>query len=202
MYDDETKSLWSTLQGEPVVGPLVDKGIKLKRFYCVTSTWGQWKQTHPDTTVLSLNTGHDRNYDEGVAYREYFATDELMFSTSKSDGRLLNKDEVLALREGADQLAISVDFLLKNPVYHEKIGETDIVVLTDESGASRAYESGDTKFKSWSQDRKAFDEKGKEWNLTETSLSNPDGQELLRVSAHRAFWFGWHAQYENTRLVK
>ena len=35
---------------------------------------------HPGTTVLSLETGHERDYSEGAAYRDYFATDELMFA--------------------------------------------------------------------------------------------------------------------------
>ena len=39
MYDHRTKSFWSTLAGEPVVGPLVGKKIKLKRRYVVTTTW-------------------------------------------------------------------------------------------------------------------------------------------------------------------
>ena len=75
MYDEETKSLWSTLKGEPVVGELVGKGIQLVPMHVVTTTWGQWRKLHPDTTVLSLDTGFDRDYDEGVAYREYFSDD-------------------------------------------------------------------------------------------------------------------------------
>ena len=66
MYDQETFSLWSTLQGEPVVGPLVGQGIKLKQHHVVTSTWGEWKRRHPKTKVLSLDTGHQRDYGEGV----------------------------------------------------------------------------------------------------------------------------------------
>ena len=29
-----------------------------------------------------------------------------------------------------------------------------------------------------------------------------EGAELLRLSAQRAFWFGWFAAYPDTRLVK
>ena len=141
MYDHETKSLWSSLTGEPVVGPLVDKGIKLNRRYVVTTTWAEWKRRHPGTTVLSLNTGHQRNYDEGVAYRDYFSSDELMFSVPKLDARLSHKAQVIALRVENEQLAISADFLAKNPVYSDKLGEKKILVLTDASGANRVYEN-------------------------------------------------------------
>ena len=47
MYDHATKSFWSTLQGVPVVGPLVGTEIRLKRKYLVTTTWGKWKKRHP-----------------------------------------------------------------------------------------------------------------------------------------------------------
>ena len=202
LYDQATKSLWSTLKGEPVVGPLVGQGISLKRLSCVTSTWGQWKKDHPDTSVLSLDTGYERDYDEGAAYGQYLATDELVFSTPLSDERLKNKAEVLVFHGKDDQLAIAADFLMENSVYHEKIGDVDFVVLTDRSGANRAYATGGKKFKSWDQDQTAVDEQGVKWSLTESALSNSDSESLERVSAHRAFWFGWHAQFENTRLVK
>jgi len=120
MFDEETNSLWNTLQGTPVVGPLVGKGIELERFAVVTTTWGKWRKLHPDTTVLAPKTGHRRDYSEGAAYREYFATDELMFNVPKVDTRLKNKAEVLALHSrsaDAPPVAISSDFLKKNPVY-------------------------------------------------------------------------------------
>jgi Protein of unknown function (DUF3179) len=64
----------------------------------VTTTWGEWRAEHPDTTVLSLDTGHERDYSEGAAYRDYFGNDRLYFQVSKMDTRLKNKAEVLVLR--------------------------------------------------------------------------------------------------------
>jgi hypothetical protein len=57
MYDRATSSLWSTLTGGPVVGPLAGQGIELETSPVVTSTWGEWRRRHPDTRVLSLETG-------------------------------------------------------------------------------------------------------------------------------------------------
>jgi hypothetical protein len=201
MYDHETKSLWSTLQGTPVVGPLVDQGIKLNRRYLVTTTWGQWKKKHPDTTVLSLNTGHQRDYGEGVAYKSYFATDKLMFSVPRTDKRLKNKSEVVAMRNEQEQLAVAADFLVKNPVFQDKIGGVAIVILTDKSGANRVYESADKSFVSWDGVNVATDEQGEKWTVTEDALTMKDTK-LKRLPAHRAFWFGWFSQFPDTRLVK
>ena len=202
MYDHATKSFWSTLKGEPVVGPLVGKGIKLKRHYVVTTTWGEWKHRHPDTTVLSLDTGYERDYGEGVAYKDYFATNNLMFIVPKTDHRLQNKDEVVALRDGDDQLAVSTEFLDENPVYHDRIGDLNFVILTDRSGANRVYESKGEKFVSWDQEKTVSCEDGQTWTVSENSITDTNGKTLNRIPAHRAFWFGWHAQYPETRLVK
>jgi len=210
MYDAKTKSLWSTLQGRPVVGPLVPErgepgeagqsGIQLSRRHVVTTTWGNWKKQHPETTVLSLDTGHDRDYGEGVAYAEYFSTDRLMFEIPQVDKRLRNKDEVFALREGDDQLAISATFLTDNLVYHEQIDDQPLVILTDRSGANRAYRAGQVRFVSLDE-AYATDVDGNKWQVTEASLQFGD-QRLVRLAAHRVFWFGWHAQYPESRLVK
>lgn len=202
MYDQATKSLWSTLTGEPVVGPLVGKGIELKTLYVVTTTWKEWKTRHPNTLVLSLDTGHDRNYGEGVAYHDYFATDRLMFNVPKLDQRLPNKAEVLALRYGNEPLAIAADFLARNRVYHDRTGKTEFVVLTDASGANRVYQASNVKFTAWNGADSARDSAGKNWRVEEAQLTGPDGRSLQRLAAHRSFWFGWYSQFPKTRLVK
>lgn len=204
MYDHGTKSLWSTLTGEPVVGPLVGSGLKLTPLYVVTTTWGEWRRRHPDTKVLSLKTGHERDYGEGVAYRNYFASDEPMFSVPALDPRLKNKAEVLALRFGgptARPTVIAAEFLAKNLIYHGRVGAQDYVVLTDKSGANRVYESGGRKFAAEPDDQ-VRDERGQRWQLTEPALTAENGQTLARLSAHRAFWFGWFAAFPETELVK
>ena len=204
MYDHKTKSLWSTLEGEPVVGPLVGKQIKLKSHYVVTTTWGDWRRRHPTTKVLSLDTGHQRDYGEGVAYRDYFATDELLFHVPFNDERLKNKAEILALRfeDSPDKpLAISAEFLEQNPLYHARLGEQDFVVITDSSGANRVYETNGKRFKSYDGMSTVKDEDEQEWKVSESNLTGPSGKKLARLPAHRAFWFGWHAAYPDTKLV-
>ncbi len=205
MYDHATKSLWSTLTGTPVVGPLVGKGIELRSLYVVTTTWKEWKKRHPQTLVLSLDTGHQRDYSEGAAYREYFATDRLMFGVPKLDTRLPNKAEVLALRFPAapeEALAIAADFLRASRVHHDRLGAQEFVVLTDASGANRVYESANVRFEGWDGESLARDRSGRTWRVAEDKLTGPGGRTLRRLPAHRAFWFGWYAAFPNTRLVK
>jgi len=203
MYDKATQSLWNTIEGEPVIGPLAGKGIELNSHSVVTTTWGEWKKLHPSTKVLSLDTGHDRNYDEGNAYKDYFGSDDLMFNVPELDNRLLNKDEVLIVRTNEyqkDPLAISAKYLKKNRIHHDKIGNTEFVVLTDKSGGNRVYESKGQTFKKL-KNITVKDSEGVTWKIEEDKLISPDGMILERLPYHRIFWFAWYNTYKNTRLV-
>ncbi len=204
MYDKTTQSLWSTFSGSPVVGPLVDKKIKLPHRYVVTTTWAEWKKRHPNTKVLSLNTGYNRDYGEGVAYKDYFSSDALMFNVPILDTRLKNKDEILGLifnKHPDNPLAISVSYLFKNPIYHDSIKEQQFVAFTDKSGAIRVYETKGLKFTKWDKNNTVIDQYNIKWTLSESMLSNNIGNKLYRLAANRAFWFGWFSAYNNTRLV-
>lgn len=205
MYDKDTQSLWNTIEGKPVIGPLINKGIELNSHAVVTTTWGEWKKRHPKTTVLSLNTGHRRNYSEGNAYKKYFATDKLMFNVPQLNTRLKNKDEVLIVRADGyknDPLAISEKFLRKNKVYQDQIGKTKFVVVTDKSGGNRVYESKDFKFKEKLGAIKVKDVNGVIWEMEEGRLIASNGEILKRLPYHRIFWFAWFNTYKNTRLIK
>ena len=201
MYDKATQSLWNTLRGRPVIGSLVGKGIVLKRRSVVTTTWGAWRMRHPNTTVLSPDTGHVRDYGEGVAYRDYFATDRLMFNVAPIDRRLANKAEVLGLIFGDKALAIDVAFLRKNPIHHGTWAGRRFVVLTDKSGAARVYAAPAKPVTEWDGANIVRDASGQTWMLHEDRLQSSSGTKLSRLPQHRAFWFGWFAAFPKTELV-
>lgn len=203
MYDKATQSLWSTIQGRPVVGPLIDSKIELKTHAVETTTWGAWLDKHPNTQVLSLDTGHQRNYDEGEAYKNYYADDALMFPTPIQDNRLANKASVFIPRAEAykeNPLAISINYLKKKGLHQDQIGKQNILVLTEKNGASRAYAIGAQKFKSYKRGI-LNDHTGMRWKISDTAIVSPDGDRFQRLSAHEIFWFAWVNVYPNTRIV-
>jgi hypothetical protein len=153
---------------------------------------------------LSLGTGYSRNYAEGAAYREYFATDDLMFQVPELDTRLKNKDEILGLvfsQYSGQPIAIAADYLAAHPLYQDRVGDLRFVVLTDTSGANRVYEAQEMEFIRWDGQHTAHDDEGTRWRLDEGQLTSTDGRVLHRLPAHRAFWFGWFSAYNHTRLV-
>ncbi len=205
MYDQATQSLWSTLEGKPVVGPLVGKDIQMDYLSVVTTTWGEWRKKHPETSVLSLNTGHRRDYGEGVAYKSYFADDQLMFNVQRNDNRLKNKESILAIKLPEfpeETVAISTRFLKKNKVYHLEVGSKNLIVLTDKSGANRVFEAHDTRFKKLKSSTTVEDSAGMTWTIKENQLLAADGTAYERIHTFNAFWFGWQAAYPDTRLIK
>ena len=68
MYDQATHSLWSQFTGRPVVGPLTGSGIELAVLPVTIASWRDWRARHPDTQVLSLDTGYERDYASGQPY--------------------------------------------------------------------------------------------------------------------------------------
>jgi len=167
MFDEETRSLWPTLEGRPAVGPLAGSRFELELAPVVTTTWGEWRAEHPETRVLSLDTGHRRDYSEGAAYRDYFASEGLMFEVSRRDARLKLKDEVLVVRlAGKRPLAVAARLLERRPLFEIEHEGVALTIRTSKGGANRVFAGGQ------------------------------------RIPAHRAFWFGWFAQFPDTALVK
>jgi hypothetical protein len=212
MFDEQTNSLWNSSTGRPVIGELAGAGLELRAEPVVTTTWGEWRALHPRTTVLDRDTGHRRDYSEGAAYREYFATDDLMFEVPGQDDRLKNKAEILGLlleQPGSPStpraLAFSAEFLRRNPVHHQAFAGRSLVVVTSPQGANRVYATDGRRFEKAESEGEIRDEAGVRWTLTEEALKQvaPTGVPLSfpRLAARRSFWFGWHAQFPHTELV-
>ena len=206
MYDKATQSLWSTHTGKPVIGPLVDQGIELEYLSVVTTDWKTWKKQHPNTKVLSLKTGHRRNYNEGIAYRKYFTTDELMFNVPKIDRSLKNKDEVLVLKspfETDEVIGISSKFLAKRPIFKNTFNNRTYTVFTDTSGAHRVFYTENIEFNYYNgTSSEVFDTNGNRWIINENELTEfKTKRSLKRFHSFNAFWFGLKAAFPKIRLV-
>ena len=203
MYDQATQSLWSTILGQPVVGSLVDQNIELSTLPVETTTWGEWSKRHPNTQVLSIETGHARNYAEGEAYKDYFSDDDLMFPVLRLDMRLPNKARVFIPRPknfAAQPLAISVEYLIRKRIHQDQIEEQRLLIITESNGASRSYAIDDQQFKSY-KDGRLLNNKDEVWEVKEDALIGPERQRLSRIPAHEAFWFAWINVFPETRII-
>ena len=63
MYDLNTMSVFDTFTGAAVTGPLFEAGVVLEQAGVITTTWGEWKAAHPETTIVAEDGGIGRTYD-------------------------------------------------------------------------------------------------------------------------------------------
>lgn len=99
MYDrtEGVESLWSQIKSEGVSGP--GNGVGLTALPFQLTTWGDWKARHPETIVLSSQTGHVRDYAHNP-YAGYFESAALLFPVDQLDNRLAAKQRVLGVWSG------------------------------------------------------------------------------------------------------
>jgi Protein of unknown function (DUF3179) len=172
MFDRETLSLWNQFTGRPVVGPLADGTITLEQRPVVIATWKDWRAANPGTTVLSLNTGHRRDYGSGVVYSDYFASKDLMFPTNVDQSRQRQKDYVFGLRLFGGAKAWPLTAFSKTPVINDSLAGQPVVLIGDPDGRSvRAYERGAEVFSGTGKVLRGAD--GAKWALTEEALVAP-----------------------------
>jgi hypothetical protein len=192
MYDRETDSVWNQFTGEPVMGPLVDSGIRLGIRPLAITSWAKWRARHPETTVVSIDTGYARDYGSGVVYRDYFASPALMFPALVQDEtRLRAKDYVFALRDFAVAKAWPLDLFEGGKVINDTLGDKSVVLIGDaESRTVRAYQRGEHRFEDGA-DAASLTAGSETWLIEEAYLSGPDGAKLPRLPGHIAYWFAW-----------
>jgi len=58
VFDRRTDSPRNRFTGKPVAGPLIGRGIESKTLPVAVTSRAEWRRRHPDTKVLSLETGH------------------------------------------------------------------------------------------------------------------------------------------------
>lgn len=196
MYDPETHSLWNQFTGRPVVGPLTGSGIELKTRPVTISTWADWKERNPTTKVLSLETGHRRDYRPGAPYGDYFASPRLMFPAAVDEKEFKAKDWVFALRSSGTEVAWPLKLFEGGAVINDKAGILDLVLIGDaKTRTVRAYRSEGLQFRKGASADAVTVEGGETWKVTEDSLVSPSGKQLARLPGHIAFWFAWSGYY-------
>lgn len=199
LFDTRTKSLWSTLLGRPVVGPLVQEDIQLQPLTTVTTTWGEWRQRHPDT-LISADNPNDQSYLKGqVNYRQFVAKDRLVSTQAK--GNLDANAPVVGLHHAGHALAVEARYLRDHRIHNDELGGDTIVLLTSSAYATRAYKTGTIKIKKWVNTDEVIDHRGQHWFLKEHALVSDNGEKLPRLNTRQARWGAWQGAYEQSRGV-
>ncbi|MFU8832918.1 MAG: DUF3179 domain-containing (seleno)protein, partial [Wenzhouxiangella sp.] len=73
--------------------------------------WATWRKAHPDTLVLSTDTGFDRDYGDSRRYAEYDESERVVFPVSQRDLSIHPKTVVFGFEIGGRKLAVFEDTL-------------------------------------------------------------------------------------------
>lgn len=81
MYDHQSESLWSQILREAVTGPRVR--TRMEVLPSTLTRWDKWNEKHPQTLVLTTETGYRRDYSQDP-YEDYYQQRQGLFGFLKA----------------------------------------------------------------------------------------------------------------------
>ncbi|MDQ3358971.1 MAG: DUF3179 domain-containing protein [Actinomycetota bacterium] len=213
MYDRQTESLWSQIEGRAIAGTLT--GTTLERIPVATVPWSTWLQANPDGWVLSrpVDSGRDYGRNPYVGYDE--AGSEPFLYDGQSDPRLPPKERVVAFPAAEDSLAVQLSTLAEQGAVTVPLDGQDVVLIAgtglasslDTSAIAEGEELAATgAFSTVLDDRELTfspdpgtegardDQTGTHWDVLGRGSDGPlAGKQLETVPHVDTFWFAWAA---------
>lgn len=107
MFDPASESMLRQFSGDAVTGPLFDAGVELDLLPLTLTSWGAWRNAHPDTTVLAEDPGTGRVYRPGTL--EARDADGPAFPVGDVDARLPSNLDVLGVDGPEGPIALVAD---------------------------------------------------------------------------------------------
>lgn len=200
MFDrTSNESLWPQMNRQANCGP--SNGTDLSMISVVEMRWDAWRGLHPNTDVLSNNTGFNRNYrPSGYPYGDYerINNDRLLFDIP-IDERRPPKERLLGIPSGEGGLALPFGTLDNEPTRAIEVtvgGEPMIVFWDRDAQGTMAYHptlNGRQLSFSVQDGRIVDDQTGSTWTVDGRAVDGPQsGTSLEPVRrAYVAFWFAW-----------
>jgi hypothetical protein len=199
MYDRGTETWWPQMLATAIPGPWnEDPEIRsLREFRLVWTTWQRWQDHHPDTRVLSTDTGHAKNYgsDPYGSYNPpggYYTSDSTLFPSLSDDDRFDPKTVVMGARTPEGAAAFPKAALRERRLLPGELGSTP---------ALSAYDPRlDTGYAYLNPDGRDFEHDGETVVGRDGTAHPPDDLPLERVHTFDAMWFAWSGYYPETSV--
>jgi len=210
------ETLWPQMLGLGACG--LRKGLVLPRVPVTEMTWQAWLGRHPNTEVVSGETGFSRDYTR-YPYGEYERLDEPPFIPGHRDPRRPPKERVLGVAgPQGDALAfpfLALDALGPVGAVNETVDGAPVLAVWDRAGASAlafsrrpvsdvALPGSDPGVLTFRVEdgRLVDDQTGTIWDVDGRPISGElVGWRLPQLdNAFVAFWFAWSSFHRDTRL--
>jgi len=198
MYDRTTEAWWPQLLATAIPGPWNENPEirSLREFRLIWTTWEAWREQHPETHVLSTDTGHAQNYgrDPYGSYNPrggYYDSESLLFPGRVDDDRYHPKRVVMGARTADGAVAFLKDALREQRTMIGDLGETPVVAVYDDRyDTAYVYRNLDEQAVSGEDGQLAID----------GSTYAPDDLPLSRIHTFDAMWFAWVGYYPETNV--
>ncbi|MGH7771909.1 MAG: DUF3179 domain-containing (seleno)protein [Candidatus Binatia bacterium] len=209
MYDRQTNSEWPQILGVAISGP--NKGATLEEIPLAWTNWSRWQKRHPNSQVLSTETGFFRSYgrDPYGSYERqgtYYDSAGPFFPIMAQDNRFSPKQVVVGIKADGRRLAIPKENLRAKKFAQASLGKSPLVALYDPdidavSVYFRRAQGKDLTFRS--EDGRIVDEQTQSvWKgdgrAAEGKLA---GARLKQVPSFDVMWFAWYAFFPETQVL-
>lgn len=131
MYDRKTNSYWSQIDGLAILGELA--GTRLKPVSIDTVVWRDWRKAHPDSEVLSQDTGYVRPYGKDP-YGSYYEDSFLFFPVENRDDRIHPKTVIFGIEVNGTYKAYREDDLEELKVIEDTVNGIKIKIERNDAG--------------------------------------------------------------------
>lgn len=131
LYDRKSETLWDQIIAEGIVGPMT--GAKLELVPVTMTRWSRWHEAHPDTLVLSADTGFDEDYSVDY-YAKYRDSTRLMFPVNARDDRMHPKSVVFGFTIDQKTVAFAESLLQKHGTYRYALNGVELAVTLYDDG--------------------------------------------------------------------
>lgn len=213
MYDRNTGSRWSQMQMRAVNGHLI--GEEGGTIQTIQTTWSTWKKLYGSATVLSTDTGFNRNY-QGFTYGSSYSTDNnlFLFEPIRNDSRLPNKALVHAVfpenfdgQNTKPRIYSLEDRSSGIEIIEERFDNRNIIFVgSSELNFGVSFESTlddgtQLTFHPVEDELPVImeDEDGSKWTIFGEAVSGPrQGQKLNSTNSYNGYWFAFANFYKNS----
>ena len=210
MRDEETGSYWQQVTGAAIAGPL--KGQQLTLVPQDELTFGLWKKTQPNGTVLAPLSLYASKYEKADWESEYSKLPTVIHGTK---GTLADRETILGVvRNGVAEAYPLSRLTVQSPVLQDQLGSEPIMLVLGPDGKSvrvfsRALGGDNLEFYgkggTTSGDPWTLLEAGSltEWSFDGCALAGTrKGQCLPRIEALKDYWFDWQNHHPHTGIYR
>ena len=134
MYDRRTDTYWTQIDGKAIIGELT--GSELREISIDTVVWSDWIAEHPDSMVLSQETGYRRSYGSDP-YGSYYEDSFVMFPVENEDKRIHPKTVIFGIEVDGVYKAYKEDDLKNKSTIRDTVNVVQIKVTRKRDGTVR-----------------------------------------------------------------